>query len=84
MICVVSPGGPEAYFANMQNESPDYETICVEEFAAANRATTEEARMAHLDLALRNALLASQARHGATTVDFLLWRSQHQSDSRRS
>ena len=68
----------------MQNESPDYEAICVAEFAAANRATTEDARMAHLDLALRNALLASQARHGATTVDFLLWRSQHSLDGHRS
>jgi len=68
----------------MQDELPDYETICVEEFAAANRATTEEARMAHLDRALHNALLASQARHSSTTIDFMLWRSQHQPDGHRS
>ncbi|HEY0164374.1 MAG TPA: hypothetical protein VGB39_03265 [Sphingomicrobium sp.] len=68
----------------MQTESPDYEAICVEEFAAANRATTEEARMAHLDRALRNALLASQSRQSATTVDLMLWRSQRPQSSRGS
>jgi len=68
----------------MHDESPDYEEICVAEFAAANRATTEDARIAHLDRALRNALLASQARQGGTPVDLMRWRSRRPRDSHRS
>jgi hypothetical protein len=58
------------------NASPDYEAICVAELAAANCAASDDARLAHLDLALRNALLASQYRRSAAPVDLMQWRSK--------
>lgn len=60
----------------MDHASPDYEAICVAELAAANRATSDDDRLTHLDLALRNALLASRSRRSATPVNLMHWRSQ--------
>lgn len=60
----------------MDHPSPDYEAICVAELAAANRATSDDDRLAHLDRALRNALLASKSRRSAPPVDLLDWRSK--------
>ena len=59
----------------MEYSSPDYEAICIAELAAANRATSNDDRLAHLDLALRNALLESKSRRSAAPVDLMQWRS---------
>ena len=61
----------------------DYEAICVAELAAADRATSDDARIAHLDRALRNALLASKSRQSAAPVDLMQWRSKRLPDKRR-
>lgn len=60
----------------MEHAFPDYEAICVAELAAADCATSDDARLAHLDLALRNALLASKSRQSAPPVDLMHWRSK--------
>jgi hypothetical protein len=60
----------------VEHASPDYEAICVAELAAADRATSEDDRIAHLDLALRNALLASRSRRSPAPVDLMQWRSK--------
>jgi hypothetical protein len=64
------------------NGVPDHEAICVAELAAANRAATDEDRLAHLDLALRNALLASKSRPSDAPVDLALWRSNREHERR--
>ena len=46
----------------MKNDFEKYEAICDEELAAADRTTSEQARVAHLERALRNALLAARMR----------------------
>jgi hypothetical protein len=58
----------------MKCDFENYEAICDEELAAADRATCENARVAHLERALRNALLAVHARRDNEPVDLTLWR----------
>ena len=67
----------------MDHASPDYEAICVAELAAANRATSDADRLAHLDLALRNALLASKFRRGGAPVNLMQWRAKRLDDKGR-
>jgi hypothetical protein len=69
--------------AGVHHASPDYEAICVAELAAADCATSSDARLAHLDLALRNALLASKSRRSAAPVDLMQWRSRRLHDEGR-
>lgn len=58
----------------MEDDFLNYEAICDRELAAADGATSEEARVAHLERALRNALLAKRARPKDAPVDLMLWR----------
>jgi predicted transposase YdaD len=50
-------------------EVSSYEQRCDQEMAAAGRTLSHEARLAHLEMALRFALLAHRARQNCEIVD---------------
>ncbi|MEO5972498.1 MAG: hypothetical protein ABIP91_03945 [Sphingomicrobium sp.] len=58
----------------MQTESSKYADRCEEELAAADRASSQEERVSHLENALRFGLLAARSRGPAEPVDLIQWR----------
>lgn len=71
-----SPAQAVAQAAWMQTESSAYADRCEEELAAADRAASQEERVAHLENALRFGLLAARSRGPAKPVDLAQWRRE--------
>jgi hypothetical protein len=63
----------------MESQFSDFEQRCDEELAAADRASSHEDRVAHLEQALRLAQLASRVRPRIEVVKFAHFR--HERDS---
>ncbi len=58
----------------VENQSSDYADRCEEELAAAERAASQQERVAHLENALRFGLLAVKSRGPAQPIDLIQWR----------
>lgn len=58
----------------MESQSSDLDQRCEEELAAADRASSHDERVAHLEQALRFAQLASRARPRSAVVEFVHFR----------
>jgi len=65
------------------NGFSDLEDRCEKELAAADRAVSQEARVAHLEWALRYALLAVKSHPMPAPVEIMEWRREHCSSSAR-
>ena len=68
----------------MIDDSPNYEAICDKELAAADRAHSSQARVAHLERALHNALLAAKGRPARRPVDLMRWRDVKDARAKRA
>ncbi|WP_310468851.1 hypothetical protein [Sphingomonas sp.] len=62
----------------MSTESSLYADRCEEELAAADRAASQDERIAHLEKALRFGLLAAKSRGPARPVDIEQWRRERE------